>query len=357
MPPVSLPLRPRFPPAGGNPRRILADCRRWRRFASAGRRRLPLRSARQGRPSAIPRRPECRARPGRQSRPYGQDRPGHRGHRLAAQRAGPTLAGYDISPYTLRVTTTNRPEQAIVDWILRETGYEAWHSEPLGILSATRRELRVYHTPAMQAVVADIVDRFVGSEAETQAFSLRVVTLDSPTGGRGRSGCCGRAGADAGRPGLAAWRRKTRRMLLADLRRRSDYREHSSPHLLVNNGQSTVVSAMRGRNYVRDVILRPETWPGFEPETGRVDEGFSLEFSPLLSLDGRMIDATIKCDIDQVEKMVAGDAGRARRVAPRGSAPRSKSRRCPFPLPRAVPLAGGPGAAGGHGHGGRAGAE
>jgi hypothetical protein len=39
---------------------------------------------------------------------------------------------YDISPYTLRVTTTNRPEQAIVDWILRETGYEAWHSEPLG---------------------------------------------------------------------------------------------------------------------------------------------------------------------------------------------------------------------------------
>src|SRR6478736_3875459 len=26
---------------------------------------------------------------------------------------------YDITPYTLRVTSTNRPEQAIVDWILR----------------------------------------------------------------------------------------------------------------------------------------------------------------------------------------------------------------------------------------------
>ena len=29
-----------------------------------------------------------------------------------------------------------------------------------------------------------------------------------------------------------------------------------------------------------------------------------MDFSPLLSVDRRMIDATIKCDIDQVEKMI-----------------------------------------------------
>ena len=87
---------------------------------------------------------------------------------------------YDISPYTARVTTTKRPEQAIIDWILRETGYEVWHNEPLGILSASPRTLRVYHTPQMQTVVADIVERFVVSEAETHTFSLRVATIDSP---------------------------------------------------------------------------------------------------------------------------------------------------------------------------------
>ena len=87
---------------------------------------------------------------------------------------------YDISPYTARVTTTKRPEQAIVDWILRETGYEVWHTEPLGILSASPRTLRVYHTPQMQAVVADLVDRFVSSEAEARTFSLRIVTVDNP---------------------------------------------------------------------------------------------------------------------------------------------------------------------------------
>src|SRR5947209_1487983 len=87
---------------------------------------------------------------------------------------------YDISPYTLRVTSTNRPEQAIVDWILRETGYEAWHSDPVGLLSADRRTLRVYHTPEMQAVVSEMVDRFVNSEAESQSFGLRIASIATP---------------------------------------------------------------------------------------------------------------------------------------------------------------------------------
>ena len=107
-------------------------------------------------------------------------------------------------------------------------------------------------------------------------------------------------------PGVNAWllAKEDAAILLGELRRRSDYREHSSPYLMVNNGQSTVVSAMRGRPYVRDVILRPDTAAGFDPSPGQVDEGFTLDFSPLLSADRRMIDATIKCDIDQVEKMI-----------------------------------------------------
>ena len=212
---------------------------------------------------------------------------------------------YDISPYTGRVTTTRRPEQAIVDWILRETGYEVWHSEPLGILSVTPRSLRVYHTPQMQAVVADLIERFVASEAETRTFSLRIATIDSPSW---------RAKAQrllhpvpVQTPGVCAWLlpKEEAAILLADLQRRSDYREHSSPHLLVNNGQSTVVSAMRARTYVRDVQPRPDAWPGFEAQPAQINEGFSMEFSPLLSADRRTIDAAIKCEIDQVEKLLS----------------------------------------------------
>ena len=211
---------------------------------------------------------------------------------------------YDISPYTLRVTSTNRPEQSIVDWILRETGYEAWHGEPLGVLSATNRTLRVYHTPEMQAVVADIVDRFVTPDAESFGFEIRVVALDQPNW-RTRAQSVLRP-VSVHTPGVQAWllRKEDSAMLLADLRRRSDFRELSRPQSTVNNGRSTGVLLTRGKPYTRDVILRSDVWPGYEPQPGQIDEGFLLEFTPLLSLDRRIVDATLKCDIDQVERLV-----------------------------------------------------
>jgi hypothetical protein len=211
---------------------------------------------------------------------------------------------YDISPYTARVTTTKRPEQAIVDWILRETGYEVWHTDPLGILSASPRTLRVYHTPQMQAVVAEIVDRFVSSEAETRTFSLRIVTIDNPNWRVTAHRTLRPIPAQT--PGVSAWLlpKEDAAVLLGALQRRSDYREHSSPHLLVNNGQATVVSALRGRPFVRDVNPRPDAWQGYDNLPGQIDEGFSLEFNPLLSTDRRSVDAMIKCQIDQVEKLV-----------------------------------------------------
>lgn len=227
------------------------------------------------------------------------------GNGTIPNEAGQVWREYDLSPYTTRVTTTKRPEQAVVDWILRETGYEAWHSEPLAVLSATPRSLRVYHTPKMQAVVADLVERFVASEAETRTFSLRVITIDSPSW-RVRAQRIMHP-VPVQTPGASAWllQKEDAAVLLADIQRRSDFREHSSPHLLVNNGQATVVSAIRARGYTRDVAPRPEAWPGYEVRQGQIDEGFSIDFSPLMSVDRRTIDATIKCNIDQVEKMAS----------------------------------------------------
>jgi hypothetical protein len=218
--------------------------------------------------------------------------------------AGQVWKEYDISAYAARVTNTRQPQQAIIDWILRDTGYEAWHSDPLGILTANNRTVKVYHTPAMQAKIADIVDRFVNAEAAAYPFTLRVVTVDSPSW-RTKAQSILRP-VPVQTPGVCAWvmPREDAAILLADLRRRTDYREHSSPYLMVNNGQSTVVPAMRSRAYLRDVVVRPDLPAGYEFQQGQVDEGFSLDFSPLLTADRRLIDATIKCEIDQVEKML-----------------------------------------------------
>ena len=150
------------------------------------------------------------------------------------QDAGQVWREYDIRPYTLRNTTTTRPEQAIVDWILRETGYETWHSDPVGLLSANHETLRVYHTPQMQAIVADIVDRFVNTQADGYAFSLRIATVGNPNW---------RAKAlpmmtpiPVQSPGIQGWllAKEDARLLVADMSRRTDYREYNSPQQLVD---------------------------------------------------------------------------------------------------------------------------
>jgi hypothetical protein len=210
---------------------------------------------------------------------------------------------YDITPYTARVTSTNRPERAIVDWILRETGYEAWHGETAAVLTADARSLRVYHTAETQTIVGDVVDRFVNSQAETHAFSVRIVSLDSPSW-RSKAQRMLRP-VNVQTQGVQAWllAKEDAALLQAELRKRNDYREHSAPHLLVNNGQTAVATAARTKNYVRGVLLTPDAWPGFQPIPGQMDEGYSLELSPLLSMDGGTIDAVVKCHLDQLEKL------------------------------------------------------
>ncbi len=211
---------------------------------------------------------------------------------------------YDIRPYTTRVTTTERPEQAIVDWILRETGYEAWHSDPVGLLSANREVLRVYHTPELQAVVADIVDRFVNSAASAYAFTLRVATVRNPNWRAKALPIMTPVSVQS--PGVQGWllAKENARLLVSELSRRTDYREYNSSQQLVNSGQSIVISTMRPRSYVRGAVANHSTWPGYQPEMGTIEEGFSLEFSPLLSLDLASADAVVKLRLNQVEKML-----------------------------------------------------
>jgi hypothetical protein len=218
--------------------------------------------------------------------------------------AGQVWREYDITPYTSRVTTTERPEQAIVDWVLRETGYEAWHSDPVGLLSANRNALLVYHTPEMHATVADIADRFVNTAASAYAFTLRVATVRNPNW---------RAKAlpmmtplPVQTPGVQGWllAKENARLLLAELSRRTDYREYNSSQQLVNNGQSILLSTMRPRSYIKGALVTQTAWPGYQPEMGTLEEGFSLEFSPLLSLDLASADAVVKLRLNQIEKML-----------------------------------------------------
>ena len=217
---------------------------------------------------------------------------------------GQVWRDYDITPYTNRTSSVKRPQQAIVDWILRETGHEAWNGETVSILSANDRRLRVYHTPAIQETVATTVDRFVNQRTESHAFGVRVATVGSPNWRTSAHKLLESIPAET--QGVEAWliSKENAALLLSKLRRRGDYREYSSPNQIVQNGQTSKIAVTRPRTYIRSIQPNAAVWPGFEQKLGKIDEGYAIDFSPLLSLDGKQIDAVVKYQIGQVEKLV-----------------------------------------------------
>ena len=54
------------------------------------------------------------------------------------QTGGQVWREYDIRSFTSRLSGQEKPEQAVIDWILRETGTSTWFGEPMGLLSANR---------------------------------------------------------------------------------------------------------------------------------------------------------------------------------------------------------------------------
>ncbi len=217
--------------------------------------------------------------------------------------AGQEHRVYDLRPYTGYLTKLDRPEQAIVDWILHETGSDAWFTSPFGFMNASRDSLSVYHTREMHQVVAGIVDRFIAGEKDPQVMNMRVMTVGNPNWRARAHMLMQHVSVDA--PGVQAWllSKENAAIVLSLLRDRSDSRQVHDVNLIMHNGQHKELASTRGRNYVRNVRRVPSGWPPYEPETGEVQEGYRLSISPLLSTDGQTIDCIIKAQIDQVDKL------------------------------------------------------
>ena len=246
---------------------------------------------------------------------------------------------YDIRPYTSRVTNTERPEQAIVDWIsagdrdrglvLRAAGDSERQQEHAASLPYARK-CSVWCWISWTALSA--------AKPKPKRSAPAGERSAVPTGGRRPCRCCSRSTSRrrASRPGSIS--KENAAILLAQLRQRTDFREQNSPSVPIHNGQSHTVTRTTPRTFVRSVRMRPDVWPGHELVSGQMQEGFSLQISPLMSLDGNTIDAVIKCEVDQIEKLVSVNvdipsvAGGAQRVPDPGSAGHQLAAARTFPL-------------------------
>lgn len=220
----------------------------------------------------------------------------------------PTDAGqyweeYDLRPYTRELSKVDRPHQAIIDWILRETGTDPWFTDPFGFVNADREKLRVYHNQQMHQVVRDVYERFVNGTTSPQLYGLRLMAIGNPNW-RTRAHPLMRS-VQSQSPGVQAFlvSKENSALLLAMLRGRTDFQELSAVDMVVHNGQSQVLEQIRGRNFIEDFKSTPGAWPPHMPSTGEIKEGYRLQLSPLLSVDKQTVDLVVKCNIDQVERL------------------------------------------------------
>jgi hypothetical protein len=217
--------------------------------------------------------------------------------------AGQVWKTYDIAPFVRQAGPGS--QRYVVDWILQETGYSAWHGASPASLSADADALACFHTPEMQARVEEAVGRFVAEADRPHRFTVCVLGLDGPAWRTEARPAL--TAIPVSTPGVQAWiaPRETAAPLVAWLRSRSDCHELPTGPVLAANGLPATLSGGRKQPYVQDIAPRPEAWPGWQTQSSACDEGFAIDVHPLISRDWTAIEAVVRCRIDQIERMAA----------------------------------------------------
>jgi hypothetical protein len=217
--------------------------------------------------------------------------------------AGQTWKQHEIAPFVKMAGEGS--QRYVVDWILQETGYPAWHGATAASLSADADTVSCFHTPERQARVEEIVGRFVDSAAVPHRFTVRVLGLDTPAWRSEARPAL--TAVPAATPGVQAWiaPRETAAAVLGRLRSRSDCRELPTGPVLAANGLPATLSGGRKQPYVQDIAPRPDAWPGWQMQAAACDEGLAIDIHPLLTRDGSAVEAVLRCRIDQIERMAA----------------------------------------------------
>lgn len=217
--------------------------------------------------------------------------------------AGQVWREYDISPYTSQIANSENPEKAIVDWIRNETGNEMWFAQPLGILSATKDKLHVYHTPEIHKAIKPIVDRFVYRKGELQNIEVNLVTIGRPNWRTEHYSIL--QPIEVPSPGVEAWMvsKENAALLLNELAQRTDFQKHGGGLAQIQDGQSITMERRNARQFVRSVRWAPNQNPSHQPLLTTIQEGYTLNLACLNSLDSRSMEVCIECEVNQVEKL------------------------------------------------------
>ncbi len=210
---------------------------------------------------------------------------------------------YSLAPYTMRLTSAEQPERAVVNWIMRETGQETWHGEDPAVLCASRGRLRVFHRPEVQDDVAEIVERFVRPVQFTVSVEVDVVATTDLDWRNGLSHLL--KPVAMGDDGQHIWfiAREDASLVRERLRAQRNTTFLAERHVVAPNGAPTLVETNHPVNYISSLELASGPYIGYQPVVSRLHEGVRFAFTPLWTRDGGQVDLNLKLTTRGVRKL------------------------------------------------------
>lgn len=194
---------------------------------------------------------------------------------------------YDITAYTAKFPPSARAEDAVRQWILRETGEGSWHGIDVASLTVSPSRIRVYHGPQTQEQVARLLGRFLYYVPGQFRSRVRIWSVKD-SDWRSRSAVALQSvgkGPAAGKVWLIS--PADANVLAEHLSHRNNGTVLAEPEFLVANGQTAQV------RWSED-----NTSGSAATDGASVDEGITLRFSPLIAEDA----VSLTVDIDAVAR-------------------------------------------------------
>jgi hypothetical protein len=224
---------------------------------------------------------------------------------------------YPIAKYTRAATNqTTPPEKAIIDWIFKRTGFSAWHSEKIAVLSASHTELRAYNSPDVLKQVDEVVERF--TNAVDDVLSIRVQFI-AAVDTRWRYSVFNRLTfVGSGPQGQQIWAMDvgTAALVLSQMQVQQGFRKLVDQRVEMLNGQTLSIRHGEPRAYASGLQREGGPGAGFQARADKIEESIVLKLSPLLNFEGDATDAMIDLTVNTVRSF-----HRTRVLTPRDAGP------------------------------------
>jgi hypothetical protein len=225
---------------------------------------------------------------------------------------------FDLARYTRLAASSENPapQNAVVEWVLRRTGNSHWHGEKLAVLSASKTKLRAYHDRATLDQVGEIVRRFTKATADTLSVRVRFAAAADT---RWRYAVMNRLTKLAEGPqGQAIWTLKVEdaAYVRAQMEIYQNYRMLADQTVKVVNGQTLTIKSTAPVDYIPGARREGSVGLGYVPTEGKLEEGITLRFSPLLTYDGDALDAAIELTANTVRRLIKTQIVTRREVGP-----------------------------------------